>query len=97
MRLPPTNHRDKLITMKRALTLLTILLLAVQSAARADDELVVYPPVPGLAASKHYQVRVRSAGDGGEWQSAFAWETACETIKKIRCWPESRSQMILEC
>ncbi len=43
-------------------------------------ELVVYPPVPGLAASGHYRVRVRSIG--GEWQSAFAWETACKTIEK---------------
>jgi hypothetical protein len=43
-------------------------------------ELVVYPPVPGLAPSGHYIVRVRSIG--GEWQSAFAWETACKSIKK---------------
>ncbi|MBK8094490.1 MAG: endo-polygalacturonase [Verrucomicrobiaceae bacterium] len=42
----------------------------------------VYPPVPGLAASGHYQVRLRSAGDGAEWQSAFAFETACKTIEK---------------
>ena len=51
------------------------------SASHADG-LVVYPPVPGLAASEHYKVRVRPAGDGGEWQSAFAWETVCKTIEK---------------
>lgn len=27
-------------------------------------------------------MRVRSAGDGSEWQSAFAWETVCKTIEK---------------
>jgi hypothetical protein len=65
--------------MKPALTLLTALLLASQSVARAADELVVYPPVPGLAASEHYKVRVRSASDGSQWQSAYAWETVCKT------------------
>jgi hypothetical protein len=53
-----------------------ILLLHGLSAA---GELTLYPPVPGLAASKHYQVRVRSAG---EWQKAFVWETQCKTLEK---------------
>ena len=57
------------------------LLLASQSVAHADG-LVVYPPVPGLAASEHYKVRVRPAGDGGEWHSVFAWETSCKAIEK---------------
>ncbi|MBI5833410.1 MAG: endo-polygalacturonase [Armatimonadetes bacterium] len=52
------------------------------SLARADDSLVVYPAVPGLAASEHYRARVRSAAAGSLWQSAFAWETACKTIEK---------------
>lgn len=69
--------------MKPSRSLLIVLLLASQSVAlAADDELVVYPPVPGLAASEHYAVRVRSAGAGSEWQSAFAWETVCKTIEK---------------
>ena len=68
--------------MKHLLTCLTALLLASQSVARAADELMVYPPVPGLAASEHYQVRVRSASDGSKWQSAFAWETVCKAIEK---------------
>ena len=38
--------------MKPYLTLCATLLLTVQSVARAAD-LVVYPPVPGLAASGH--------------------------------------------
>jgi hypothetical protein len=69
--------------MKRLLLVSPIpaLLLASQSMAPAAG-LVVYPPVPGLAASEHYKVRVRPAGDGGEWQSAFAWETSCKTIEK---------------
>ena len=68
--------------MKALTTLLISLLLASQLVARADDELVVYPSVPGLAASAHYKVRVRSAGDGREWRSAFAWETVCKTVEK---------------
>ena len=69
-------------TITPSFTLLAALLLASQSAARAADELVVYPPVPGLAASEHYKVRVRSASDGSQWQSAFAWETVCKTVGK---------------
>jgi hypothetical protein len=61
-------------------SLLTVLLLVLQTGASAAATLVVYSPVPGLAASQHYKVRVRSVG--GEWQSAFAWETACKTIEK---------------
>ena len=70
-----------LVFMKRALALLAALSLALQSVARAD-ELVVYPPVPGLAASQHYKVRVRSIAAGSEWWSAFAWETACKNVEK---------------
>ncbi len=61
---------------------LTLLLLAPLVGLSAADGLVVYPPVPGLAASEHYKVRVRSASDGSEWQSAFAWVTSCKTIEK---------------
>lgn len=49
--------------------------------ARAED-LVVYPPVPGLASSEHYKVRVRSAKEGSEWRNAFALETVCKPIEK---------------
>jgi hypothetical protein len=68
--------------MKFLLPILTALLLASQSVSRAAADLVVYPPVPGLAASAHYQVRVRPTREGSEWQSAFAWETVCKTIEK---------------
>ena len=62
---------------------LTALLVASPFMACAADDLVVYPPVPGLPASKHYSVRVRSARDGGSaWQSAFAWETVCKAVEK---------------
>ncbi len=67
--------------MKPILTLFIALLLAAQSDAYSG-ELVVYPSVPGLAASEHYAVRVRSAGEGGEWRKAFAFETSCKTIEK---------------
>ena len=68
--------------MKPILTLLAALLLALRSVALAADELVIYPPVPGLADSGHYKVRVRPASDGGEWRSAFAWEIVCKTVEK---------------
>ena len=69
--------------MKPTLMLLaSLLLIAPRTACSAEDELVVYSPVPGLAASAHYNVRVRSAGDGGEWKPAFAWETVCKSIEK---------------
>lgn len=55
------------------------LLLLPLFTLHAGDDLVAYPPVPGLAASDHYQVRVRAVG--GEWKSAFAWQTACKTEK----------------
>ncbi len=50
--------------------------------AFAADDLVIYPPVPGLTSSAHYTVRLRPAKEGGEWSSAFAWETACKTTDK---------------
>lgn len=59
-----------------------VLYFSLMAVAHSDDELVVYPPVPRLAASEHYKVRVRSVGDGREWQSTFAWETVCKTIEK---------------
>ena len=67
--------------MKSLFFILAAFLCALQPAAFADDSLLVYPPVPGLAASEHYKVRVRPAGRG-EWKSAFAWETVCKTVEK---------------
>jgi hypothetical protein len=57
-----------------------LLLLAGHSVPRAGDGLVVYPPVPGLAASESYTIRVRPAG-GGDWQPVFAWQTTCKAIE----------------
>ena len=68
--------------MRMIVSLLAALLLASLSSTHAADELIVYPPVPGLAASEHYKVRLRSAGDDSPWQSAFAWETVCKTVEK---------------
>jgi hypothetical protein len=67
--------------LKALLTLLVPLLFLEQSLAFANEELIVYPPVPGLAPSAHYQIRVRSARSGSAWQQAFAWETACKKIE----------------
>ena len=52
------------------------------SHLHAGAELVVYPPVPGLAPSAHYQVRIRSIVEDAKWQSAFAFETTCKAIEK---------------
>ena len=63
---------------KQFTTLGTCLLCAVHTLAHAADGPTVYPPVPGLAASRHYQVRVRAAVEGSEWRSAFAFVTNCK-------------------
>ena len=68
--------------MKLILALITALLVASQLVAHAEAAVVVYPQVPGLASSKHYQVRVRTKGDGSKWQSAFCWETVCKKVEK---------------
>ena len=68
--------------MKTILLYFTILFRAFLFAVHGADELVVYPPVPGLAASEHYKVRVRAAVDGGIWQDAFALQTDCKSIEK---------------
>ena len=59
-----------------------VIIIALLAGFSAASGLVVYPPVPGLAPSEHYQVRVRPAGDGSDWQSAFTWQTGCKTIEK---------------
>jgi hypothetical protein len=53
------------------------LLILLPWIAQAAGDLHVYPAVPGLEASEHYTVRVRSMG--GEWQRAFTWQTECKT------------------
>jgi hypothetical protein len=53
--------------------------MAVPLATCAGDSLV-YPPVPGLETSECYTVCARPVG--GEWRSAFAWETACKAVRK---------------
>ena len=45
------------------------------------EDLFFDAPVPGLQASEHYNVRVRSAGTNA-WKSAFAWVTACKAVEK---------------
>jgi hypothetical protein len=63
---------------------LAVLLLFSSYIARAEGELVVYPAVPGLPASGHYQVRVRSATVGSKWRKAFVWETSCKSLPEKR-------------
>lgn len=65
--------------MHRVRLIATALLMAGVAGTHAGDDLVVYPPVPGLAASEHYTIRVRPAG-GGDWQPVFAWQTSCKPI-----------------
>lgn len=68
--------------MKSSVRILAVLLLNCPLVVRADEKLIVYPAVPGLAASEHYSVRVRAGREGSEWRSAFAWETVCKSIEK---------------
>jgi hypothetical protein len=67
--------------MKPILTFLTALLFPVLIDLSSAEDLTVYPPVPGLAASEHYKVRVRAVADGAVWQSAFAIQTACKSLE----------------
>ena len=70
--------------MKQLITLSISVLLLEASSVAAAAEVVVYPPVPGLAASEHYKVRVRAAAEGSEWQSAFAFETTCKAAANLK-------------
>jgi len=58
--------------------LITAVLIALHSTVTFSADLRIYPPVPGLEASAHYQVRIRTTADGAEWYSAFAWQTECK-------------------
>lgn len=60
------------------LRIVLISILTALSHLHVGAELVVYPPVPGLSASAHYQVRIRTLDEGAKWQSAFAWQTECK-------------------
>lgn len=59
-----------------------ILVCGVFGLLPAADDLLVYPPVPGLAPSSHYTMRVRVAGRDKPWQPAFAWVTSCKSGEK---------------
>lgn len=52
--------------------------------ALAADDLAVYPRVPRQAVSEHYTVRISPAKNGTKWRNAFAWRTACKSVKKHR-------------
>ena len=62
--------------------LCAVMLLAQPVRAPAAEALAVYPPVPGLAPSGHFTVRVRSPDSPGGWHNAFAWETVCKSVPK---------------
>jgi len=72
------NRSGNQLAFAKAVLIFLIATLGPASSPAAD--LLVHPPVPGLETSAHYTVRVRAVG--GEWRSAFAWETACKTIEK---------------
>lgn len=58
----------------------TVILASSLMLAAAASALTVYPAVPGLAPSVHYEVRIRSVG-ADTWQPAFAWQTECKNEK----------------
>ena len=70
------------ITPNMKALILSAMLLTRLATMFAADGLVIYPPVPGLAASEHYTVRVRVATEGSEWLNAFAFVTTCKTVEK---------------
>lgn len=66
--------------MKQLINLIiTILLVPMLNGA---EGLHVYPAVPGMDASEHYEVRVRSVSADSKWQNAFAFQTSCKKIEK---------------
>jgi hypothetical protein len=65
-----------MIVMKPLTRLLATLLLVLPPLTKAADDLHVYPLVPGLPTSSHYEVRVRAID--GDWRSVFAWQTECK-------------------
>ena len=65
------RYRD---TMKK-LIMMAICLIVFAGTALSEG-LSVYPPVPGLDPSPHYQFRVRQVGTE-EWKEPFAWLTRC--------------------
>lgn len=70
--------------MRTLLTRLMVLVSAPVFMPHAFGELIVDPPVPGLAASSIYQIRVRPSGDATPWRGVFAWETRCKTPEETR-------------
>ena len=60
--------------MKKLLMMAICLMVLVGTALSSG--LSVYPPVPGLDPSPHYQFRVRQVGTE-EWKQPFAWFTKC--------------------
>jgi hypothetical protein len=56
--------------------LIAVSLFGLSAQAASGQELSVYPPVPGLAASEFYSFRVRQIGSS-EWLTPFAWITRC--------------------
>ncbi len=60
--------------MKKLLMMATCIMVFVGTALSSG--LSVYPPVPGLDPSPHYQFRVRQVGTE-EWKEPFAWFTRC--------------------
>ncbi len=49
----------------------------------AANQLIVYGPVPGLAPSDHYAMRVRKAAGDAPWQKAFVFKTACKDFGRF--------------
>lgn len=64
------------------LVLAGVLVSSTPQVVSKASELVVYPSVPGLEASEHFEIRVRSTAKDSKWQRAFAWKTGCKAIEK---------------
>lgn len=63
-------------------------------AGAATKNLIVYGPVPGLAPSEHYAVRVRPAAGNIPWQRTFVFKTACKDFGRFD--PKNRGKIDTE-
>ena len=67
-----------------ALSLLVLLSANAVNALPAvkTNGLYIDKPVPGLAPSDQYTVRIRPAGSKIAWKNAFAWQSVCKKVDK---------------
>ena len=61
---------------------LSISVVSVSCALPSSSDLIVYSEVPGLEASEHYALSVKTVEGNDDWQKAFAFITRCKVGEK---------------